>query len=169
MTSGAGAMVATAMRVVNAVPYVVAAATRPAEFGGPAVDDSRRARSSAVRTLVASVNLPELTRNPLEELTLEQLREPHQHEVARAPRPMSCRCGSPRWTSALAPTVADAIHRAVDIGDTGYPYGKGYAEAVSEFASQRWQWHDLAVSRTGGRSRRHARCRRDVASGHRPR
>ncbi len=48
----------------------------------------------------------------------------------------------------LAPTVADAIHRAVDNGDTGYPYGTGYAEAVSEFASQRWQWHDLEVGRT---------------------
>lgn len=48
----------------------------------------------------------------------------------------------------LAPTVAEAIHRAVDIGDTGYPYGTGYAEAVSEFASRRWQWHDLEVSRT---------------------
>jgi cystathionine beta-lyase len=48
----------------------------------------------------------------------------------------------------LPPTVADALHRAVDNGDTGYPYGTGYAEAVSEFASQRWQWHDLEVSRT---------------------
>jgi cysteine-S-conjugate beta-lyase len=48
----------------------------------------------------------------------------------------------------LAPTVAEAIHRAVDIGDTGYPYGKAYAEAVSEFASQRWQWHDLVIGRT---------------------
>ncbi|WP_414738710.1 MalY/PatB family protein [Mycobacterium haemophilum] len=48
----------------------------------------------------------------------------------------------------LAPTVAEAVHRAVDNGDTGYPYGTAFAEAVSEFASQRWQWHDLDVSRT---------------------
>ena len=48
----------------------------------------------------------------------------------------------------LAPTVADALHTAIDNGDTGYPYGTAFAEAVSEFASQRWQWHDLAVSRT---------------------
>src|ERR1700735_1156936 len=48
----------------------------------------------------------------------------------------------------LAPTVADALHRAVDDGDTGYPYGIGYAEAVSEFAAQRWGWHHLDVPRT---------------------
>ncbi|MGO9926097.1 MAG: MalY/PatB family protein [Mycobacterium sp.] len=48
----------------------------------------------------------------------------------------------------LAPTVADAVRRAIDIGDTGYPYGIAFAEAVSEFASRRWQWHDLEVSRT---------------------
>lgn len=48
----------------------------------------------------------------------------------------------------LAPTVAEAVHRAVDNGDTGYAYGTTFAEAVSEFASQRWQWHDLDVSRT---------------------
>ena len=48
----------------------------------------------------------------------------------------------------LAPTVAEAIHRAVDIGDTGYPYGKAYAKALSEFASRRWQWHNLEIGRT---------------------
>lgn len=48
----------------------------------------------------------------------------------------------------LAPTVADALHRAIDNGDTGYPYGTAFAEAVAEFASRRWQWHDLEVGRT---------------------
>ncbi|WP_276004806.1 MalY/PatB family protein [Mycobacterium heidelbergense] len=48
----------------------------------------------------------------------------------------------------LAPTVAEALRRAVDIGDTGYPYGTALAEAVAEFASRRWQWHDLQVGRT---------------------
>ena len=38
MTSGAGAMVATAMRVLNAVPYVVAAQPGSAEFGGSTAD-----------------------------------------------------------------------------------------------------------------------------------
>ena len=85
--------------------------------------------------------------NPLEELTLEQLRQrtsmkwrAHASDVL------------PLWVAemdvALAPTVADAIHRAVDVGDTGYPHGKGYAKAISEFAAQRWQWHGMSVGRT---------------------
>ena len=40
------------------------------------------------------------------------------------------------------------LRTAIDIGDTGYPSGTAFAEAVSEFASRRWQWHDLEVSRT---------------------
>ena len=48
----------------------------------------------------------------------------------------------------LAPTVADALRQAIDNGDTGYPCGTELAEAVSEFASRRWQWHNLEVSRT---------------------
>lgn len=48
----------------------------------------------------------------------------------------------------LAPTVAEALRRAIDIGDTGYPCGTAFAEAVSQFAALRWQWHDLRVDRT---------------------
>ena len=85
--------------------------------------------------------------NPLEELTLEQLR----HRSS-----MKWRAHSddvlPLWVAEmdvnLAPTVADALRRAIDNGDTGYPCGTELAEAVSEFASRRWQWHDLEVSRT---------------------
>jgi cystathionine beta-lyase len=85
--------------------------------------------------------------NPLEELTLEQLRQrtsmkwrAHADDVL------------PLWVAEmdvnLAPTVADALRRAIDNGDTGYPCGTAFAEAVSEFASRRWQWRDLDVSRT---------------------
>lgn len=88
-----------------------------------------------------------MTLNPFEELTLEQLRlrtsakwREHADDVL------------PLWVAEmdvnLAPTVADALRRAVDIGDTGYPCGTAFAEAVGEFASQRWQWHDLQVGRT---------------------
>jgi cystathionine beta-lyase len=88
-----------------------------------------------------------VTVNPLEELTLEQLRlrtsmkwRAHADDVL------------PLWVAEmdvnLAPTVADALRRAVDIGDTGYPCGTAFAEAVGEFASRRWQWHDLEVGRT---------------------
>jgi cystathionine beta-lyase len=48
----------------------------------------------------------------------------------------------------LAPTVADALSTAIDSGDTGYPSGTAFAEAVAEFASRRWQWDDLEVGRT---------------------
>jgi cystathionine beta-lyase len=85
--------------------------------------------------------------NPLEELTLEQLRARTSMKWrAHAPDVL------PLWVAEmdvrLAPTVAESIHRAVDAGDTGYPYGRAYAKAVREFASQRWQWHDLDVGRT---------------------
>ncbi|WP_371328088.1 MalY/PatB family protein [Mycobacterium sp. 1423905.2] len=48
----------------------------------------------------------------------------------------------------LAPPVAQALHQAIDDGDTGYPHGKGYAKAVAGFASRRWQWLDLEIGRT---------------------
>ncbi|MFV0495528.1 MalY/PatB family protein [Mycobacterium sp.] len=48
----------------------------------------------------------------------------------------------------LAPSVAESIHRAVDAGDTGYPHGREYARAISEFAEQRWHWPGLSIDRT---------------------
>ncbi|WP_308424485.1 MalY/PatB family protein [Paenarthrobacter histidinolovorans] len=48
----------------------------------------------------------------------------------------------------LAPAVAEALHRAIDAGDTGYPVGTAYAEAFSAFAADRWSWSNLEVSRT---------------------
>ncbi|WP_052390296.1 MalY/PatB family protein [Streptomyces sp. NRRL B-24484] len=48
----------------------------------------------------------------------------------------------------LAPAVAEALHRAVDLGDTGYPYGTGYAEALAAFAAERWKWDGLRVEHT---------------------
>ncbi|WP_394339673.1 MalY/PatB family protein [Mycobacterium intracellulare] len=48
----------------------------------------------------------------------------------------------------LPPTVAEALRRAVDDGDTGYPCGTALAEAVSEFAARHWDWDDLEVGRT---------------------
>ncbi|MBP2266359.1 cystathionine beta-lyase [Pseudarthrobacter sp. PvP004] len=48
----------------------------------------------------------------------------------------------------LAPAVAEALHRAIDAGDTGYPIGTAYAEAFAAFAANKWSWSDLEVSRT---------------------
>ncbi len=88
-----------------------------------------------------------MTPNPLEELTVEQLRARTSMKWRARPPDVL-----PLWVAEmdvkLAPAVADAIHRAVDIGDTGYPHGTAFAEAVSEFASRRWQWDDLEVGRT---------------------
>jgi cystathionine beta-lyase len=85
--------------------------------------------------------------NPLEELTLQQLRLRTSMKWRAHPDDVL-----PLWVAEmdvnLAPTVADALRRAIDNGDTGYPCGTELAEAVSEFASRRWQWHDLEVSRT---------------------
>ncbi|VBA55816.1 Putative cystathionine beta-lyase [Mycobacterium attenuatum] len=85
--------------------------------------------------------------NPFEEPTLEQLRRRTSMKWRAYPADVL-----PLWVAEmdvnLAPTVAAAIHGAVDRGDTGYPHGTAYAEAVAEFASQRWQWHDLDIGRT---------------------
>ena len=88
-----------------------------------------------------------MTFNPLEELTLRQLRLRTSMKWRAHPADVL-----PLWVAEmdvnLAPTVADALRRAIDNGDTGYPCGTDLAEAVCEFASRRWQWHDLEVSRT---------------------
>lgn len=88
-----------------------------------------------------------MTPNPLEELTLEQLRRRTSMKWRAYPADVL-----PLWVAEmdvnLAPEVARAIHRAVDAGDTGYPHGKGYATAISEFASRRWHWDGLSVGRT---------------------
>ncbi|WP_371525217.1 pyridoxal phosphate-dependent aminotransferase [Streptomyces sp. NBC_01283] len=85
--------------------------------------------------------------NPLCQLTLEQLRRrtslkwrTHPHDVL------------PLWVAEmdvpLAEPVAEAITEAVALGDTGYPAGTAYAEALAEFAHKRWDWDGLAVERT---------------------
>ncbi|MEV5848465.1 aminotransferase class I/II-fold pyridoxal phosphate-dependent enzyme [Streptomyces sp. NPDC051985] len=48
----------------------------------------------------------------------------------------------------LAAPVVRAVVDAVTLGDTGYPTGAGYAEALAEFASGRWGWDGLEPART---------------------
>ena len=88
-----------------------------------------------------------MTFNPLEELNLQQLQLRTSMKWRAHPADVL-----PLWVAEmdvlLAPTVAHVLHTAIDIGDTGYPSGTAFAEAVGEFASRRWQWHDLEVSRT---------------------
>ena len=88
-----------------------------------------------------------MTANPLEELTLRQLRRRTSMKWRAHPADVL-----PLWVAEmdvnLAPTVAAALRTAIDNGDTGYPEGTAFAEAVGEFAAHRWRWHDLDVSRT---------------------
>jgi cysteine-S-conjugate beta-lyase len=102
------------------------------------------------RTTPVTIAMPEsggVTPNPLEELTLAQLRERTSMKWRAHPADVL-----PLWVAEmdvrLAPTVAHALHAAIDNGDTGYPAGTAFAQAVSEFASRRWQWHDLEIDRT---------------------
>ncbi|MFJ6000476.1 MalY/PatB family protein [Streptomyces sp. NPDC092370] len=48
----------------------------------------------------------------------------------------------------LAESVVRAITDAVTRGDTGYPAGTAYAEALAEFARKRWDWEGISVERT---------------------
>lgn len=88
-----------------------------------------------------------MTFNPFEELTLEQLRLRTSMKWRAHPADVL-----PLWVAEmdvhLPPTVAEALRRAVDNGDTGYPCGTALAEAVSEFAARHWDWDDLEVGRT---------------------
>ncbi len=48
----------------------------------------------------------------------------------------------------LAEPVVRALTDALALGDTGYPAGTGYAEALAGFAEKRWGWDGPAVERT---------------------
>ncbi|MBU7600357.1 pyridoxal phosphate-dependent aminotransferase [Streptomyces sp. P38-E01] len=87
------------------------------------------------------------TENPFEQLSLQELRRrssmkwrAHGDDVL------------PLWVAemdvVLAEPVVRAVTEAVARGDTGYPAGTGYAEALAEFASDRWAWDGLDVGRT---------------------
>lgn len=47
----------------------------------------------------------------------------------------------------LAPPVVSALTRAVEFGDTGYPVGRDYVQALDGFARQRWGWDGIAPDR----------------------
>ncbi|MFC8131633.1 MalY/PatB family protein [Streptomyces sp. NPDC057302] len=85
--------------------------------------------------------------NPLRRLSLEQLRRRTSMKWRTyAPDVL------PLWVAEmdvpLAEPVAEAITDAVALGDTGYPAGTAYADALAAFAHKRWDWDGLAVERT---------------------
>ncbi|NUR38577.1 MAG: pyridoxal phosphate-dependent aminotransferase [Streptomyces sp.] len=85
--------------------------------------------------------------DPLTHLTLEQLRQRTSMKWRTHPEDVL-----PLWVAEmdvpLAPAVAEALRSAIELGDTGYPYGTAYAEALAAFGAERWGWDGLAVERT---------------------
>ncbi|MFE9648034.1 MalY/PatB family protein [Streptomyces sp. NPDC006365] len=85
--------------------------------------------------------------NPLGQLSLDELRRRTSMKWRAYPEDVL-----PLWVAemdvALAEPVARALTDAIALGDTGYPAGTAYAEALAEFAGKRWGWDDFAVERT---------------------
>ncbi|MGC0207839.1 MalY/PatB family protein [Streptomyces levis] len=86
-------------------------------------------------------------RNPLQVLTLEQLRRRTSVKWRAHPEDVL-----PLWVAEMDVPLAEPIVRAVtgalELGDTGYPAGTAYAEALAGFAAERWNWDGIAVERT---------------------
>ncbi|MGX9890365.1 MalY/PatB family protein [Streptomyces sp. NPDC002276] len=85
--------------------------------------------------------------NPLRALTLDRLRRRTSMKWRTYPEDVL-----PVWVAEMDVPLADAVVRAVTdalvLGDTGYPAGTAYAEALAAFAEKRWGWDGLAVERT---------------------
>lgn len=85
--------------------------------------------------------------NPLRALTLDRLRCRTSQKWRTYPDDVL-----PLWVAEMDVPLAEPVVRAVTdalaLGDTGYPAGTGYAEALASFAKKRWNWDGLAVERT---------------------
>ncbi|MCW7941362.1 cystathionine beta-lyase [Streptomyces hygroscopicus] len=85
--------------------------------------------------------------DPLVQLSLEQLRKRTSMKWRTHPEDVL-----PLWVAEmdvpLAPAIVAALHTAIDLGDTGYPYGSAYAEALAEFAFERWRWDGVRIEHT---------------------
>ncbi|TDC10165.1 aminotransferase class I/II-fold pyridoxal phosphate-dependent enzyme [Streptomyces sp. 8K308] len=101
------------------------------------------ARTDDVPPVIARPPHPD----PLRQLGLDELRRRTSMKWRTYPADVL-----PLWVAEmdvpLAEPVARAIVDAVALGDTGYPVGTAYAEALAGFASERWGWDGLAVART---------------------
>ncbi|MFI7404191.1 MalY/PatB family protein [Streptomyces sp. NPDC049541] len=85
--------------------------------------------------------------NPLRALSLESLRCRTSMKWRTYPADVL-----PLWVAEMDVPLAEPVVRAVTgalaLGDTGYPAGTAYAEALAGFAEKRWGWDGLAVERT---------------------
>ena len=77
--------------------------------------------------------------NPLEQLSIEQLRQRTSAKWHYYPADVL-----PMWVAEmdvpLAEPIAQGLRHAVEIGDTGYAAGHAYAHALMDFAAARWGW-----------------------------
>ncbi|WP_280874969.1 MalY/PatB family protein [Streptomyces pseudovenezuelae] len=85
--------------------------------------------------------------NPLCALTLDRLRCRTSMKWRTYPPDVL-----PLWVAEMDVPLAEPVLRALTdalaLGDTGYPAGTAYAEALAEFAEKRWGWDGCAVERT---------------------
>ena len=79
------------------------------------------------------------TSNPFDRLTLAELRQRQSLKWRAHPADVL-----PLWVAEMdtlpAPAVRSALEAALDRGDTGYPWGQGYAEAYADAAGAAWGW-----------------------------
>ncbi len=84
--------------------------------------------------------------NPLQLLSLDELRRRTSAKWRHYPEDVL-----PLWVAEmdapLAEPIARALTEAIVIGDTGYPAGEGYPQALADFAAARWGW-SIAVEHT---------------------
>lgn len=77
--------------------------------------------------------------NPFDGVTLAQLRRRRSLKW-RAYEPDVLPLWIAEMDTLLAGPIVTAVHDALAAGDSGYPYGNDYAEAMAEFAVERWGW-----------------------------
>lgn len=81
----------------------------------------------------------EVVANPLADLDLARLRTRTCAKWGYYPDDVL-----PLWVAEMdayvAPQIKEAVAQALDNGDTGYPWGQRYAEALASFAAERWGW-----------------------------
>jgi cysteine-S-conjugate beta-lyase len=84
--------------------------------------------------------------SPLRALSLDELRRRSSRKWVEYPDDVL-----PLWIAEMDVPVAEPVVRAVTealaAGDTGYPSGTAYAEALADFAGARWGWRP-AIERT---------------------
>ena len=85
---------------------------------------------SALNTTVA---------NPFADLDLDRLRTRTCAKWGYYPEDVL-----PLWVAEMdayvAPEITAAVTAAMENGDTGYPFGSAYPDAVASFAAERWNW-----------------------------